>query len=156
MLEYIDGPAFDQNIGTPDLLHYVYVPSKDFNKVAIEGTVNLQSWLGIHTLRIKSTLGSYNSSPTAKGVNGMYKSVNSKEVKLTILEPCRNSTVNGDLGLNITNMAVPEGKNKLMDVYLGPKNSISVIYGNGYDRCGPLKYSFLSLDGKQFNLDVFS
>ena len=43
-----------------------------------------------------------------------------------------------------------------MDVYLGPKNSISVIYGNGYDRCGPLKYSFLSLDGKQFNLDVFS
>ena len=118
--------------------------------------MNARSWLGIHNLRIKSTLGSYNSTLTAKGVNGMYESVNSKTVKLTILDPCRNSTVNGDLGLNITNMAVPEGTNKLMDVYLGPKNSISVIYGNGYDRCGPLKYSFLSLDGKQFNLDVFS
>ena len=111
MLEYIAGPTFDPNIGTPDLLHYVYVPSKDFNKVAIEGTVNLQSWLGIHTLRIKSTLGSFNSSPTAKGVNGLYNSGYSKQVELTILDPCRNSTVNADFGLNITNMAVPEGKN---------------------------------------------
>ena len=86
----------------------------------------------------------------------MYKSVYSKEVKLTILDPCRNSTVNEDLGLNITDMAVPDGKDKLRNIYLGPKNSVSVIYGNGYDRCGPLKYSLLSLDGKKLNLNVFS
>lgn len=77
----------------------------------------------------------------------MYKSAYSKEVRLTILDPCRNSTVNEDLGLKITDMAVPEGKNLIKEIYGGPTNSMSVTYGNGYDRCGPLKYSFLSLDG---------
>ena len=86
----------------------------------------------------------------------MYKSVYSKEVKLTILDPCRNSTVNADLGLKIIDMDVPEGRGLLKDTYVGPKNSMSVIYGNGYDRCGPLKYSFLTLDGNKFDLDVFS
>ena len=62
-------------------------------------------------MRLKSTLGSYDPSPTAKGVNGMYKTVYSKEVKLTIIDPCRNSTVNEDLGVKIADMVVPEGKN---------------------------------------------
>ena len=53
-------------------------------------------------------------------------------------------------------MDVPEGRGLLKDTYVGPKNSMSVIYGNGYDRCGPLKYSFLTLDGNKFDLDVFS
>ena len=52
-------------------------------------------------------------------------------------------------------MVVPEGSSDLKNDYIGPTNSISVIYGNGYDRCGPLKYTFLSLDGSDINFDVF-
>lgn len=58
VLEYIAGPAFDPITGTADLSNYVQVPSPNFAKVAIEGFVSAKNWLGIHTLRIKSTLGS--------------------------------------------------------------------------------------------------
>ena len=33
---------------------------------------------------------------------------------------------------------------------------MSVIYGNGYDKCGPLRYSYLDLEGiDDFSLSVF-
>ena len=32
---------------------------------------------------------------------------------------------------------------------------MSVLYGNGYDRCGPLSYAYLGLDGQTLSLDVF-
>ena len=33
---------------------------------------------------------------------------------------------------------------------------MSVIYGNGYDKCGPLKYQYLDIEGvEDFSLQVF-
>ena len=40
--------------------------------------------------------------------------------------------------------------------YKGPTDSMSVIYGNGYDKCGPLRYQYLDIDGVDvFSLQVF-
>lgn len=33
---------------------------------------------------------------------------------------------------------------------------MSVIYGNGYNKCGPISYTFFDLDGKVFDSDFFS
>lgn len=41
-------------------------------------------------------------------------------------------------------------------MYEGPTNSMSVIYGNGYDKCGPLRYSYFQLGGtNDFSISVF-
>ena len=33
---------------------------------------------------------------------------------------------------------------------------MSVIYGNGYDKCGPLRYQYLDIEGvDNFSLEVF-
>ena len=40
--------------------------------------------------------------------------------------------------------------------YIGPTDSMSVIYGNGYDKCGPLRYRYLDIEeGDEFSLSVF-
>lgn len=53
-------------------------------------------------------------------------------------------------------MRVPSGSDRLEYEYKGPTNSISLIYGNGYDKCGPLVFKYLTLDGvDEFNLKVF-
>ena len=56
-LEYVDGPALDpsQPMGT-DLTHYSEEDLIDGTK-QYEGVVDMFNWIGVHTLRIKSTLG---------------------------------------------------------------------------------------------------
>ena len=39
--------------------------------------------------------------------------------------------------------------------YLGPTDSISSFYGNGYDKCGPLKYALLTQEGNEFSNQFF-
>lgn len=114
----------------------------------------MPEWLGIHYLRVKSTLGIYNPDPDAQGYFGLYHSVYSDPIKLTILDPCRNSTVNLIEPL-ITEIAVPVGKSKQAQVLAGPTDSMSVFYGNGYDRCGPMIYDLIFVDGVSFDVDLF-
>ena len=57
----------------------------------------------------------------------------------------------------MTDLAVPLGQFKEEVSYVGPTDSTSVTYGNGYDRCGNLEYSFLDENGLEvFDLAVFS
>ena len=94
---------------------------------------------------------------SARGAGGLYETVYSSDVELTILNPCRNTTVNDDTGLVITEVNVPVGKTELLLSYKGPSDSMSVLYGNGYDKCGPMRYTYLNFNGGgEFTLDVFS
>ena len=53
-------------------------------------------------------------------------------------------------------MSVPVGKAVLEIAYSGPTDSTSVLYGNGYDKCGPLRYRYEDLDGNDsFSLATF-
>ena len=78
-------------------------------EVEITGIVDMFSWLGTHTLRLKSTLGTPDASPGARGDAGLYNHVYSQPVELTILNPCLNSTVNEDGQLQINEINVPIG-----------------------------------------------
>ena len=85
----------------------------------------------------------------------MFNSVYSDLVELVIVNPCRNSTVNMDGALQVLDMDVLFGNEYVAEEYDGPKDSISTIYGNGYDKCGPRSYSLLDSDGQTFSLDLF-
>ena len=53
-------------------------------------------------------------------------------------------------------MSVQYGRHFLQEAYQGPTDSISVFYGNGYDKCGPLRYQYLDVEGiNDFSLNVF-
>lgn len=62
-----------------------------------------------------------------------------------MINPCVNSTVNEDQGLQVISLAVPVGQDLMKMGYAGPTDWTSSIYGNGYDKCGPLKYDYLDL-----------
>jgi len=51
-------------------------------------------WLGTHPFRLKCTNGSANTSATARGNAGLFNSVYSPQINLTLLDPCLRSVVN--------------------------------------------------------------
>ena len=53
-------------------------------------------------------------------------------------------------------MSVPIGTSKLELDYKGPTDSMSLIYGNGYDKCGPRRYTYMDLWGiNEFKMSLF-
>ena len=103
-------------------------------------------WLGTHYYRIKSTLGTPDPSPIARGNAGLYSTVYSDPVPVTVVNPCRNSTVNLDEEFFIKNLHVPINTEMLWERYSDPTDFISDHYGNGHNRCGDRQYAFLNED----------
>lgn len=69
---------------------------------------------------------------------------------LIILDPCINSVVdpNNELVFE-TPFEVSQGSDFKVETYSGPKDSESILNGNGYDQCGPLRYDVTFVDGSQ-------
>ena len=82
--------------------------------------------------------------------------VYSQPVEMIIINPCLNSTVNMDGALVINELIVPEGQTSLEIINSGPTDSMSSLYGNGYNKCGNLKYNYFAPNGIKFVLDVWS
>ena len=119
-----------------------------------------RTWLGTHSLVIRGTNGQQDSSATARGDGGLFDSVDSSPILVTIIDPCINSVVNSDNAFSLpSTFKVASGQTKNQLRIDGPSNSISLVYGNGFDRCGPLKYVLVDSSGlpfvnSQFSLDV--
>lgn len=71
------------------------------------GAVQDFTWLGTHQIAIKSTNGKLDTSPTARGNSGLFSSVISDVLTITIVNPCLRSIVNADGGLAVENLFVP-------------------------------------------------
>ena len=100
-----------------------------------------RTWLGTHSLVIRGTNGKQDNSATARGNGGLFGSIDSSPILVQIIDPCINSVVNSDKAFSFPatfKLASGQTKNQLQ--IDGPSNSISLLYGNGFDRCGPLKY----------------
>ena len=69
-------------------------------------------------------------------MHGLFNSVYSNEIEVTIRASCVNSLVNGDVGLKEILLSVPSGLSHEVITLKGPTDSDSVAYGNGYDICG--------------------
>lgn len=91
-------------------------------------------------MRLKCTNGVYDGSGTARGASGLFESVYSDEITLLITDPCETSIVNDDAGISAITLQVTFGKTSEVMTFDGPTDSVSNLFGNGYDRCGDLKY----------------
>ena len=140
-LIYESGPMLDPNFGSSaaDFSPFSLI-ELSVTRVDMKGAVQDFSWLGAHTIYIKSTNGAKDLSVTARGDQGLFRSVSSQTLVINIINPCLTSVVNGDGNLILEDMVVPNGQTLLDLTYNGPTDSASVTYGNGYDKCGNLTY----------------
>ena len=75
---------------------------------------------------------------------------------MTVVNPCRNSTVNLNEKFFIKNLHVPINTEMLWERYSDPTDFISDLYGNGHNRCGDRQYVFLKEDRRSpFKFDKF-
>ena len=130
-LKYSSGP-----LTNPDISHYTLTINTGTD-IQLSGTTSDFSWVGTHYFVIENQNGQADFSPTALGINGFFNAVDSNIFEITIIDPCLTSVVNSIAGLNAGIVSVP-GKENQVFPYVGPTNSASVTYGNGYDICGPL------------------
>ena len=92
-LEYLStGPLFSGS--APSLTAYSIAATP-----SVTGTITDVSWLGIHPFRLKCTNGIYSAAAGSRGTNGLFTTVYSTQIDVTILDPCRSSVVNGDNGI---------------------------------------------------------
>jgi len=155
-LIYISGPVFDSGLApiNADLSPYT-LNELSGTEIDMTGTLDTFAWLGTHKFIIKATNGKFDSNPTARGDQGLFKSVQSAQFTLTIINPCLTTVVNGDKVLEIEEIAVPPGKTLTELILAGPTDSASALYGNGYDKCGDLTYLWLK-GGEEFMSEWFS
>ena len=113
-------------------------------------------WVGEHEFELKTTLGTY-STTSERGTNGLYNSETSREtLTVTIKNPCVTSIVNYGNGLVIQDIEVPLNEEIIQVNYAGPTDSTSLQYGNGYDKCGPIKYTIFDITGQPLDLANFA
>ena len=95
---YISGPLKPLDVSS------IYVMSKVVgDRTKITATITDESWYGTHTFIIRSTNGKLNTSSTAPGKNGLFYSVDSVPISITIKDPCDDSIVNSDNRFKISN-----------------------------------------------------
>ena len=77
----------------------------------VRGTATHKKWLGTHRFVLRGTNGSFDSSPQARGVDGLFKSVVSDQIEVKIVDPCIETLLNPNGALQIpTKLNVPPGE----------------------------------------------
>ena len=149
-LLYISGPQYDATHPQGADLFMYDRRQLDADNFVYEGSMDYRQWLGTHYFQIKSRLGVPSNAAEPRGDGGLYGTAYSEVVPLTIIDPCKNSTVNADDGFFLENFFVPTLRSEHTVNYDGPTDFISDVYGNGYDKCGPRRYSFYDDFGEPF------
>ena len=93
-LEYLSTGPLYTGVGTPDLSHYSVTGTP-----SVDGTTTDLAWVGTHPMRLKCTNGVADSSASARGNAGLFNTVYSSQIDVTITDPCLYSVVNGDAAI---------------------------------------------------------
>jgi len=115
-------------------------------------------WIGQHKFVIKGQNGVLDNSTGARGYKGLFDFVLSGELLVEIVDPCLNTKLNSDNSFGVpSTLTVPSGKLLLESVFKGPKDSVSILYGNGFDLCGSRSYKIAyEDDGRPYDGDALS
>lgn len=150
-LIYLSGPRFNNALApiNADLTHYTLDELSD-TRIEVAGVVEDFSWLGTHTIQIKATNGREDLNAAARGNQGFFNSVLSPEIQVEISNPCLISVVNSDEEFAIEKIDVSASQVVEEVILSGPRDSTSIIYGNGYNMCGALTYQFINSRGDPF------
>ena len=77
-MEYISGPFAENSINFPTLLTYV-----NSNPSYMEGEAADPSWEGTHEMRLKCTIGTFDTG-SPRGHNGLFNTVFSAKISMQI------------------------------------------------------------------------
>lgn len=124
------------------------------NSGEITGTISDRIWIGTHTFIIKGTNGEEGSSLSPRGNDGLFDSLDSVPISVTIVDPCSRSIVdfNDDFdGIFPRPVKVPVGQSIELAIFDGPTDSMSdELASSGFDLCGPLLYELTDKNGNEF------
>ena len=122
---------------------------------ALKGSFKDKKWIGTHSFQIQSRNGLYSNFRT-RGEKGLFGTIDSDIITITVFDSCATSIVNSDGGLTLDNMIAPNGVPELNSrQYRGPTNSADLSLGNGYQFCGLLSYTLLTASKNAFTEDWF-
>lgn len=106
--------------------------SIDTGTSTISADLTGRKWIGTHQIRVRSHLGTYVST--------------SAEFTVSVLDPCVDSRIEMVDEFPLSLEAFSDEAVSEVEIR-GPANSVSKLYGNGYELCGPVMYSLLNESG---------
>ena len=110
--------------------------------------LDTREWLGSHQLRITGFNG-LKDEDSPYGNQGVFNSIQSQTVTIKIEDPCKSTQIDTFSAGFPESIMVPLGQSQEIIELTGPKNSVSVLYGNGYNACGPVEYRILNEEGTE-------
>ena len=133
-------------------LNYVRGPLRDSSELhvlesSIEAELEDREWIGEHTLKVTGYNG-LRDEESPYGDEGVFLSTVSEEIKLRVEDPCLATEINTNTEFP-SQIMVQAGETQEILEITGPTNSISSVYGNGYNSCGPLAYQIYDEEGSQ-------
>ena len=93
--KYIDGPALDgsEPYGA-DMSQFTF--SEEFEgEFTLQGQVTDKLWIGTHSFQIQSRNGVFDEG-SERGENGLFESVDSEILTITVEDPCTEAVINSD------------------------------------------------------------
>ena len=115
---------------------------------AFEGTITDLTMVGTHTIVINSINGQFDDV-SGRGNDGLYDSVLSNTIELTINNPCDDPAYSEVLQITLDDLEVPDGDTTVQVTTDGPNDKVSTTIGTGFGDCGKIAYSILNENGAQ-------
>ena len=115
----------------------------------MEGQVIEKLWVGTHSFQVKSRLGVFDAE-SERGDQGLFGSVDSEILTITILDPCEQAIVNSDGSIAFEDLIAPNGVETFKsEVYNRPVNSVELANGEFAD-CGNYFFTILTSNSELF------
>ena len=115
----------------------------------MEGQVIEKIWVGTHSFQVQSRLGVFNAE-SERGDQGLFGSVDSEILTITILDPCEQAIVNSDGSIVLADLIAPNGVESFESkVYSRPVNSVELAHSD-FANCGKYFFTILTEDSNIF------
>jgi len=91
---------------------------------------------------VRGINGKPDSSLSARGSGGFFKSIDSAPFTIIVKDPCSEAVVNSDGRFQLSDpWSVPDGEKLRQKTFLGPTDSVSLANApSQFDFCGPMSY----------------
>ena len=145
-LKYVQGPMVGQN---PE--NSFSIELANINQHKVVGRPMDLKWIGTHIFVMQGTNGKLNISAKARGNNGFFGNVLSQQLTVEIRDPCLSTVLDPEqIFPQDLVISVPLGERSFEQELFGPKDSVSISYGNGYDLCGDRAFNVYRIDGSPY------
>ena len=106
--KYVDGPALDAaEVYGADMSQFDF--SEEFQgEYLVSGQVTDRLWIGTHSFQVQSRNGVFDSE-SVRGEQGLFGSVTSETITVTVVDPCEQAIVNSDESMVFEDLIAPDG-----------------------------------------------